>query len=132
MIVMTRVEEAPEIGEEEAPEIEATQKSFTAELSMKLGAPKLLPSTTSKPKEDTDDSDDEKSLVNRNKIKSPPTKKSVLFDSSDSEDDLFSGKTSLPKKEVVAKKVPKTENYQSSISVQNGKSSEKNKEKEIP
>jgi len=127
----SKVEEAPEIGEEEAPEIEATPKSFAAELSMKLGAPKLLPSITSKPKEDTDDSDEEKSLVNRNKIKSPPTKKSVLFDSSDSEDDLFSGKTSLPKKAVVAKKVPKTEDYQSSISVQNEKSSEKNKEKEI-
>lgn len=89
---------------------------------MKLGAPKLLPSTTSKPKEDTDDSDEEKL-----KNKSPPTKKSVLFDSSDSEDDLFSEKTSLPKKAVVAKKVPKTEDYQS-ISVQNEKLSEKNKE----
>jgi len=107
-----KVNEPPDVTEEEVPEPETGPKSFAAELSMKLGASKPLPSVTApeKKKEEADDGGDEDQdvIVKNQKKQGSPNKKSVLFDSSDSDDDLFSSKTVLPKKAVVSKKGPST------------------------
>merc|ERR1712121_454764 len=61
-------------------------------------------------KEEADDGSDEDqdAIVKNQKKQGSLIKKCVLFDSSDSEDDLFSSKTVLPKKAVVSKKAPTT------------------------
>ena len=74
--------------------------NFTDELSSKLGlsmAPKLRNSD-----EIVDDSSHQSQKNETSKSRQKLMQKSTLFDSSDSDDDLFSGKTSLPKKAVKA------------------------------
>jgi len=78
--------------------------NFADELSSKLGlsmAPKLRDSD-----EKVDDNSNQSQNNDREDEKSKPRQKlmqkSTLFDSSDSDDDLFSGKASLPKKAVKA------------------------------
>ena len=73
-----------------------SNNAFSHELSKKLG---LAP--TQPRKEKTSDGAEEETVEQTPYKPTPkpaPTKKSLLFDSSDSEDDLFSGKPALPRK----------------------------------
>ena len=97
-------EDSSKESELEDEEGSHSNNAFNHELSKKLG---LVP--TEPRKEKTGDGVEElnaKRTPSRTPPKPAPTKKSVLFDSSDSEDDLFSGKPALPKK--AAKPKPST------------------------
>ena len=83
----------------------AGQATFAAELSRKLGlapAPKPAPIGDATSGDRSDGSQDNRGVeVSNEKIISKPVKKSVLFDSSDEdEDDLFTGNSIMPKKAV--------------------------------
>ena len=86
-------EEEKEVGTQ-------SNNAFSHELSKKLG---LAPT---QPTGDGAEAQAAEQIPSKTPQKPAPTKKSLLFDSSDSEDDLFSGKPALPKK--AAKPKPST------------------------
>jgi len=78
--------------------------NFTDELSSKLGlsmAPKLR-NSDEKVDDNCNQSQKNDKVEEKSKSRQKLMQKSTLFDSSDSDDDLFSGKASLPKKAVKA------------------------------
>jgi len=88
--------------------------NFTDELSSKLSlsmAPKLR-NSDEKVDDNSNQSQKNDRVEEKSKSRQKLMQKSTLFDSSDSDDDLFSGKASLPKKAVKAE-TPKKDNIKS-------------------
>ena len=108
--------------DEEMEEPSESKSTFSQELSKKLG---LAPPD---PKQGEEGDNTDGDANEQSPKKTQPIKKSLLFDSSDSEDDLFSGKPALPKKAAKPKPSPGAEKVMEKAPPPPPPSSEKPKE----
>ena len=108
--------------DEDMEEPSESKSTFSQELSKKLG---LAPPD---PKQGEEGDNTDGDAIEQSPKKTQPMKKSLLFDSSDSEDDLFSGKPALPKKAAKPKSSPGAEKVMEKAPPPPPPSSEKPKE----